>query len=245
MPEDRRVAAALRHVAQPRAHEYVAEQLRRLILLRVAAPGDRLPYEQELAALLGVSRATVTQALRRLEQEGLVNVRRGRGGGVFTRRVSTDGDDPAVVSELRGTRDAIVAAAEARAIVEPSLAMLAASRVTHEALARLAGLNDELAAAQGDDHRFMRADTAFHLVVAEASRNVLLLDTVERSRLTLARALEALPDSRAWHARSVSQHGRVLAAIRAGEADAARQAMADHVEESNRAVRLMLATLHP
>ncbi|MGH2948544.1 MAG: winged helix-turn-helix domain-containing protein, partial [Solirubrobacteraceae bacterium] len=71
-----RVAAALEKVAQPRAHEYVAEQIRRVILLRVVAPGGRLPYEQELAAALGVSRATVTQALRGLEVEGLVEVRR-------------------------------------------------------------------------------------------------------------------------------------------------------------------------
>ena len=239
------MAAALRHVAQPRAHEYVAEQLRRVILLRVAAPGDRLPYEPELAALLGVSRATVTQALRRLEHEGLVDVRRGRGGGVFTRRVSTDGENPDVARELRATRGAIEAAAEARAIVEPSMAMLAARRATADAVVRLGELNDELAAAEGNDHQFMRADTAFHLLLAEASGNALLHETVERSRLTLAHALAALPDSPAWHARTVTQHGRVLAAILAGEAETARRAMAEHVEDTNRAVKLMLATLHP
>ena len=83
------VAAALTQVAQRRAHEYVAEQIRRVVVLRVVAPGSRLPYEQELARALGVSRATITQALRQLEREGLVEVRRGRGGGVFTQSATT------------------------------------------------------------------------------------------------------------------------------------------------------------
>jgi GntR family transcriptional repressor for pyruvate dehydrogenase complex len=237
------VEGALTQVAQPRAHEYVAEQIRRVILLRLVAPGGRLPYEQELATALGVSRTTVTQALRALELEGLVEVRRGRGGGVFTRAVSTDGADPEVVRELRGSRSAILAAAEARATVEPAVAELAAARTTAETLDRLEALNAEMRASGGDDHRFMGADTAFHMAVAGAAANPLLEDLTERIRLALARALEVLPDSPAWHERSVAQHAELIAALRAGDGAAARRAATRHLEDTERALRLMLRAM--
>jgi GntR family transcriptional repressor for pyruvate dehydrogenase complex len=237
------VQRALRHVAQPRAHEYVAEQIRRVILLRVAEPGGRLPYEQELAAALGVSRSTITHALRLLEREGLVEVRRGRGGGVFSLGVNADGADPEVVDALRAERDDIVAAVELRAVVEPAVAALAAERAAPGQLDALEALNEEMRNAEGDDHRFMRADTQFHLEVAAAAASELLADAVERGRLTLARALEALPDSPAWHERSVHQHERLLAALRHGDAAKSRAAMARHVDDTNRALGLMLRTL--
>lgn len=239
------VEAALTQVAQPRAHEYVAEQIRRVILLRLAAPGGRLPYEQELAAALGVSRTTVTQALRALEQEGLVEVRRGRGGGVFTRVVSTDGEDPEVARELRDTRGEILAAAEARAMVEPAVAALAGERMTGDALERLEALNSEMRASGADDHRFMGADTAFHMALAAAAGNPLLADVMERIRLALTRALEVLPDSPAWHERSIAQHAELIAALRAGDGPAARRAAARHLKDTERALRLMLKTVEP
>jgi DNA-binding FadR family transcriptional regulator len=239
----REVQRVLRHVAQPRAHEYVAEQIRRAILLRVVEPGGRLPYEQELAAALRVSRATVTQALRQLEREGLVEVRRGRGGGVFSLGVNADGGDPEVVAALRAERETIAAAAELRGVVEPAVARLAAERTDPARLGTLEELNAEMRSAEGDDHRFMRADTRFHLELADAAASPMLADAVERARLALARALEALPESAAWHERSVEQHARLLAAL--GERDAARAAaaMERHVDDTNRALTLMLRAL--
>jgi GntR family transcriptional regulator, transcriptional repressor for pyruvate dehydrogenase complex len=94
-----------------------------------------------------------------------------------------------------------------------------------------------------DDYRFMRADTGFHLELARASGNPLLADGVERSRLAMARALEVLPDSPAWHERTVTQHAALLDALRAGDATAARRAMEAHVHDTERALNLMLTTL--
>ena len=237
------VEAALTQVAQRRAHEYVAEQIRRVVVLRVVAPGSRLPYEQELAGALGVSRATITQALRQLEREGLVEVRRGRGGGVFAQQATTDGADPGVLAELRAGAAAIHDAAELRAVVEPAAAGLAAERADDDALARLADHNAEMHAAADDDYRFMRADTSFHLELARATGNPLLAEAVERSRLAMARALEVLPDSPAWHDRSVTQHAELLEALRARDAAGARRAMERHVRDTGRALKLMLTTL--
>ena len=240
MPE---VHHGLRHVTQPRAHEYVAEQIRRVILLRAVAPGGRLPYEQELASALGVSRSTITHALRLLEHEGLVEVRRGRGGGVFCVGVNADGGDPGVIAALRAERETITAAAELRAVVEPEVATLAAERAGPDQLEALHELNAEMRSAEGDDHHFMRADTRFHLDLAAAAASPMLADAVERARLALSRALEALPESPAWHDRSVEQHARLLAALEEGDAARAGAAMARHVEDTNRALGLMLRAI--
>jgi GntR family transcriptional regulator, transcriptional repressor for pyruvate dehydrogenase complex len=237
------VHEVLQQVTQPRAHEYVAEQIRRVILLRAVAPGGRLPYEQELATALGVSRSTITHALRLLEHEGLVEVRRGRGGGVFCVGVNADGGDPEVIAALRAERATIEAAAELRAVIEPAIARMAAERAAPEQLEELAELNAEMRRAEGDDHRFMRADTRFHLVLAEAAASPMLADAVERSRLALAQALEALPESAAWHDRSVEQHARVLTALEARDAARAGAAMARHVEDTHRALALMLKAI--
>ncbi|MGH2948591.1 MAG: FCD domain-containing protein, partial [Solirubrobacteraceae bacterium] len=137
----------------------------------------------------------------------------------------------------------IEAAAELRGVVEPPVAALAAERAAPEAVERLEALNAEMRAAEGDDYRFMRADSGFHLALARAAGNPLLLEAVERSRLLLARALEALPESPAWHERSVAQHAALLEALRDGDAERARAAMARHVEDTNRALRLMLTAL--
>jgi DNA-binding GntR family transcriptional regulator len=82
-PEPARERLRFARVEQPRAHEFVAEQLRREIALGIIQPGSRLPSERDLAQLFGVSRITVQQAVNLLESEGLVWARRGRGGGTF------------------------------------------------------------------------------------------------------------------------------------------------------------------
>src|SRR4051794_39670314 len=78
-----RSSVAFEPIEQPRAHEYVAEQLRRQIGLHVVPVGGALPTERELSAMFGVGRATVQAAVRLLEAERLVETRRGRHGGTF------------------------------------------------------------------------------------------------------------------------------------------------------------------
>src|ERR1051325_8597679 len=77
--------AGLRRIEQMKAHEYVADQLRRQIALRIVPPGNALPSERALVDLFGVGRPTVQQAIKLLENEGLVERRRGRTGGTFVR----------------------------------------------------------------------------------------------------------------------------------------------------------------
>ena len=87
----RSTAASFERIEQVRAHEYVAEQIRRQITLRLVASGEPLPAERDLASMFGVGRATVQAAIRLLEADRLVETRRGRRGGTFVTAMESDG----------------------------------------------------------------------------------------------------------------------------------------------------------
>src|SRR5689334_5941968 len=120
----------LGRIEQMKAHEYVAEQLRRQISLRIVPPGRALPSERALVDLFGVGRPTVQQAIKLLEDEGLVERRRGRSGGTFV-RLGADGRGSAdLLLAIRRQRDVIEEALDFRGAIEPAAAALAAARAT-------------------------------------------------------------------------------------------------------------------
>ena len=228
-------------VHQRRAHEYVAEELRRAILLRAVAPGERLPTERELAALLGVSHITTRQALRELEQEGLLDMRRGRLGGAYVRGVPALGDGVSRLEELRRAATTVRHALEFRRMIEPEVAARAARDVDPDSLEAIGSARDAVARrVDGDDVAFMAADTNFHLAIGHATANPHLTAALERIQTDIAPALEALPESGAWHARSVEDHRAIVDAIATGDADAARRTMAAHIETTERSTLLLL-----
>ena len=230
----------------PRAHEIVAEQIRRHVGLRLIGRGDALPPERELARTFGVGRATVQQALRELEADGLVESRRGRHGGTFV--MGPAAGDPALaplLAEARAARADVAEALAFRAAVEPAAAALAAARRDAGDLDRLGAAVAATARAGDDDEAFMRHDTAFHLAVGVAGRNRFLLEAIERERLELNRVFPLLPGSAAWHSRSAAEHADVLAAIEAGDAGAARAAMDLHIAHSADSVLALLGALGP
>ncbi|MBV9915330.1 MAG: FadR family transcriptional regulator [Solirubrobacterales bacterium] len=96
-PARPRAAVTFAPIRQLRAHEYVAEQIRRHIALRLICPGESLPSERKLATIFGVGRETIQHALRQLGEDGLLFARRGRRGGTF---VSAPAEDIAAMDEL-------------------------------------------------------------------------------------------------------------------------------------------------
>lgn len=236
-------AATFQPIDQPRAHEYVAEQIRRQIALGLLAPEAALPTERELATLFGVGRATVQQAIRLLESERLVETRRGRHGGSSVIRRSDDrlGMDY-LLARLRREDGRIAAAVELREVLEPrvtGMAVLLGSAEMLEDARRTAARG----AAAESDAEFMGADTEFHLCIARATRNELVVETTERIRLILNDALLALPESSLWHKRSVAEHERILRAWDVGDATSAETAMADHIAGTAASIRALRARL--
>ncbi len=209
-----------------RVHEHVAERIRRHIALGRIEPGAALPPERELARLFGVSRATVQQAVGLLEADSLIETRRGRAGGSFVQAP----DESATVAEVRARATDIVAALDFRLVVEPAAAALAAKHRSRAELAELRRL-----AEPGSRQR----DTAFHLALAQAAGNQLLVEAVEATRLRMLAALRLLPVSKAQE----DDHAGIVAAVAERDAAAAEERMRRHAERTARLVRGLLRTV--
>jgi DNA-binding FadR family transcriptional regulator len=222
------------------AAEFVAEQLRRHVALRLVPSGGRLPSERELATIFGVGRATVQEGIGLLQKERLVERRRGRTGGTFVVAPRDSRQSLSrVLKEVSANRRAVEEALDYRLELEPAACARAAGARNDDDLSRL---SEALHAAQRakDDATFMRYDVEFHLAVAGATHNRFFVEGVERVRMLLNPALALLPESDLWHQRSHREHRAVLSALRAGHREQARAAMLRHVAHTDRSVRALL-----
>jgi GntR family transcriptional repressor for pyruvate dehydrogenase complex len=228
---------------QPKAHEYVAEQIRRHIALRLIAPGESLPSERRLAAMFGVGRPTIQQALKELASDRLVATRRGRRGGTF---VSEPTEDPVVLDELVSRtlahREELEQLLDYRRAVEPLISRLAAALRQRRDLSAMRSALREMSKAT-EEPEYMRFDTEFHLAVARSTQNRYFADAMESIRLQLNDALSLLPESETWHRRIGGEHEAIFDAINARDARAAEKATVVHVDNSDQSVRATLAAI--
>ncbi len=215
---------------RPRLADDVAERLRERIAAAGLAPGDRLPVERELAAVFGVSRAVVREAVARLKADGLVETRQGSGAFVATRRPSA----PFRLAEAeRRTAADLRQIFELRMVLELGVAELAARRRTAKDLAameRALAAMDAALAAHGDG---ADADDAFHGAMAAATHNGYVSQLVaflcghfsDSRKLACARETQPQANPRAAQA----EHRRLFAAVAAGDAAKARRLSRAHL----------------
>jgi len=215
---------ALRPLQRSRLYEQLVERLLALVDELALQPGDRLPPERELSADLGVSRATVRQALVVLEVQGLVEVRHGEGAILRESRPRE-----AVLSGVTAHRRRLPEVIEAREALEVQLASLAARRRTPEDLERLDRALEAMATEIENGERGLDGDEMFHGAVTAAARSGLLADLMKGISAAIRESrVESLSQpERPRH--SLASHRQIAAAIRAGDPDAAALAMRDHI----------------
>ncbi|WP_432842965.1 FadR/GntR family transcriptional regulator [Dactylosporangium sp. CA-092794] len=196
-----------------------ARQIREMIVDGRLTPGQRLPAERELSEMLGISRPTLRETIRSLVSMNILRSR--HGAGTFVAELDTAtlleplgfvlALNPRTVEELF----------EARLLLEPALAALAAERADAERVAAMR------AALSGPDR--VAADEALHRLVAEAAGNALLA-TMLQTLSGLGRASRALTSSRPGVLRrTAAEHAAIVDAIERRDAPAAREAMAAHL----------------
>ena len=215
----------LDRLPRQRLYEQIVAQLTEHIREAGLVPGDRLPPERELAAQLGVSRASLAQALVALEVLGVISVR--HGDGVVIEEAGTDRQ---VLSALRAHRDRLPDIIEARSALEVKLAALAAERRTEEDLGAIDDALEQMAADVAAGGRGVEGDELFHSAVTSAGHSALLGRLMQEiSELVRETRLESLsqPDR---PAASLAGHRRIADAIRAERPRAAAEAMQDHIQ---------------
>lgn len=209
----------IRPIAKTSLYEQIMEQIKALIVDEQLKPGDRLPSERDLADRLSASRHSVREALRVLGTMGMLEIRPGSGTFV-SRQANVMLDDTVFASIVK--RDFRFSVLEARKIIEPGIAALAASRATNQDLAtiELHVRTMEEQVQQGVD--YAEADLGFHLSLANATQNLVLIKMVN----ALENLLVVIPPIKEKAARS---HRKILTAIKNREGEAAFHAMEEHL----------------
>jgi GntR family transcriptional regulator, transcriptional repressor for pyruvate dehydrogenase complex len=234
-------SVALNVIRVAKTYEVLADQLREQILAGTIPPGMALPNERELGDRTGLGRGSVREALRVLETQGLVSTRLGRNGGRIAQRPGIDDVSQSLEFFVRGQKIEFVALMETVEVLEPALAALAAQHRTDADIRALAKASDNLRAVVDDPPRVVAANTAWHLAVATASHNPLLIAVKQSIGAMLhdphfdnfasAEVREAV----------LRVHARIEQAIVDGDADAARRRMERHV----RAYRAQIVPVAP
>lgn len=232
--------------------EQTTRRLQELIREHKLQPGERLPAERALAEQLQVSRSSLREAIQKLSGVGMLQSR--RGGGTYLQSLQP------VLNPDQWTEQSLVAplarlcrldpeyrydVLEARHALESSTAWHAAHRATEEDKQRLQACHAELLRAQeaGNPDLASQADAHFHLAIAEASHNLVLLQTMRglfdllQSTVTENRQkMYSVPQTLS---RLADQHREVLDAILAGDAERARDAVGKHLEFVHSTVRML------
>ncbi|WP_374255399.1 transcriptional regulator LldR [Yokenella regensburgei] len=220
-------------VMPKRLADDVADRIRALIKAQQLEAGMRLPAERQLAVQLGVSRNSLREALAQLVNEGLLLSR--RGGGTFVRWQHETWSEQNIVQPLKilmaDDPDYSFDILEARHAIEASTAWHAAMRANDADKEKIRLCFE---ATQSEDPDIAsQADVRFHLAIAEASHNVVLLQTM-RGFFDVLQSSVKQSRQRMYlvppvFAKLTEQHQAVLDAILAGDAEAARQAMMAHL----------------
>jgi DNA-binding FadR family transcriptional regulator len=227
------LAAVLRPVRQGNAFEETVERLLTAIKLGLVAPGERFPAERELAAQLGISRLTLREAIHELHEAGYVCSRRGRLGGTFVTYTRPSPDSAELRRLVMEDADKLTDALTFRLAVEAGAAEALATQcgagdVAVGLAASLLARLDEVNAAGPADYR--RLDTLFHLSIAELTGSSLLAASCADARMRLNDFLNAIPVLQRNIDHTAGQHRDIVEAILAGDATAARNAVAEHLE---------------
>lgn len=213
-----------------RASDGIIHQIKESIFAGDLRPGHALPPEKELAGQFKVSRITVRDALRVLESQGLIQIKVGARGGAFVARPSTVAASESLTNMLRLNQATLRDLVEARILVEPHVASIAAQRATHQ---DLRAMEEAIDAARGaraaGDRYFIPSSVAFHLALAEAAKNPVLLFAVNSFRALFHEALAALLPADDMADRAIADHQRILDSIRARDAERARDLMHEHL----------------
>ena len=218
-----------------------ANQIESLIVNGKFQPGDRFPPERELARQLNVSRTVIREAVRALVTKGLLEVKPGSGTIVRSPSVQSVAKSMSLFLRVGQSRFDYDKIHEVRRLLEIEIAGLAAERRTDDDLIRLTAILDEVPtiAPQNRD-RFAQNDVDFHAALAVATHNELfslLLDSLADVMLTVRQLGFSVPD---LPTRALKYHRAILAQVKAGDREGARQAMFEHLIESETTMRQAL-----
>ena len=213
-----------------RLYELIVQQIEESVLKGILKAGDQLPAERDLALQFGVSRTAVREAVKALREKGLVEAYSGRGTFI------TDGTSQAIRQSLGlmikiGQPSGSNHLAEMRGILEPEIAALAATRIQESHLILMREAVTLMDRAQEDPEAYIEADLDFHLALAEAADNPLILSLLDSIVALLREQRIRIFQVEGGPSRGQYHHKRILRSVEQHNPEQARAAMRAHLQQ--------------
>jgi GntR family transcriptional repressor for pyruvate dehydrogenase complex len=218
-------------IKRRRLHEPVADQIRQAIFRGLIVAGHKLPPEREMAEHFQTSRVALREALRSLEKEGLITIKRGAGGGAFVadfdNALNALADSLNTVVKLGSAKSASLT--EMRSILEPEITRLATLRATPEDLAAIEAVlvAQEEEIQNGELSR--KLDMEFHRCIAQAAHNPVMNIVVNAVNQSIRDSILRSKRTEEMRNRVVKYHRDIFEAVRSGNAELAKRVMNSHV----------------
>lgn len=215
-----------------RTYQLIVEQINMFCLEQNLQAGDRLPSERDLASLFGVSRNSVREALKDLESRDFIEIRQGGGSFLAPSKRDTLGNELGI--HINETKALLIdEMLELRRALEVEAASLAAQRATDENLEAIRYVLSQMAEAADDPEMGVQADLDFHLQIAFATKNQLLVDLMETLAKRMEENIRATRSQRFTdtnrHQDTLKEHEEIYLSIANGNGDLAKQLMDKHI----------------
>ena len=208
--------------------EQIFEQLKEKITSGELQPGDRLPSENELCKLYGVSRTTIRQALANLSSLELIETRFGEGS--FVKQTSISDAVASLLNTPRLSRESILEIIEFRQLIEPPVAKLACKKASAADIKLLRTIYQNMIDSQNDLNTFTQYDLQFHLAIVEIAGNSYIMRIIDLTATMIDRAFADIVAQRGNEA-GLKYHGMLLHAFEIQDDYAVQRIMQEHLDE--------------
>lgn len=218
----------IKKVVRQSIGEQVFEQLKEQILKNEWKRGQKIPSENELAALFGVSRITVRQALQKLTSLGLIETKLGEGSFIRDSAPGISMNPLIPVAYLN--ENSLQEILEYRKVLEGNVAELATMKASAGDVAQLEEAYSNMEQVKDDLEKFSIADLSFHLLLANITKNTLIIQTFHIINDVLSRAFSQIVSKRGNSA-GIYYHKLVLEAVKSRNSAEAKRVMDEHMQD--------------
>ncbi len=220
----------LNPIKHKRYTDHIVEELKEYILNHNTESGEKLPHESVLADEFGVSRGTIREALHMLEHDGIVNVKKGPGGGIFISEGNLVQVIDSIFYALRWEKISLASLLEARKTIEDRTARLAALRATAADCKKIESILNKMEVTEISHAQFISYDTDFHVALAKAAKNEILYVFMVAVKELHNRLLDQIELPKDLNKTAIGYHRQIFEAIKARDLDKAAALMAEHLD---------------
>jgi GntR family transcriptional repressor for pyruvate dehydrogenase complex len=221
-----------------RISDNIVAQIKNAIFTGIYRPGDKLPSEKELISLFNVSRVPLREALRSLQEMGLITIRPGIGGGAFVNQMGIKPVSDSLFNMLRLGNINIGEIWEFRISIEPNIAFLASERRDQWDIKQIEEINSIREKAIQGRKAPVISNIDFHQAVAKASKNSLLIMVIDAIALILMEELKRFQFSLNDHRNIFKFHKEITESIKRKDSEKAKALMHEHLMDVKKRLKI-------